>query len=425
MNRIDWEQIGSWTNPGSWTVQDDYGAGGFFHVYAFTMTLGIIIAALLSAYRFWKRDLSLVHLSIAAAIIIPFSLFGASFFGKLNADGPGRNAGGANFIQLFFFWEAGMAIHGGVYVGLLFGIIIFGIISKKTKVSLWTYLDCIVPNILLAQAIGRFGNFFNHEVMGVPVWDVTLGEGTNPLSWLPNWILVNTQMRYTGAPFIVDGLKIVTDHTYQMQPIFFYEVIGFTIGWILLTFLVPNFGKWIGPKPWKKYPKRYTFNVKQSIGMMFQPWKWKQKYSDENQTWVSIWNSAYYYQIEKEAVEDFRLKLDEIKTTDLNKTKKRYAAVKVLNKDNNIDGYWITKVGAEGSGYFFVWNFVRFILELQRPDNHLFIMYQKDLSLVLIMLTALIGLILMVLTQTVIPMFLRQPGWLYEKQYFKAKRIKF
>jgi prolipoprotein diacylglyceryltransferase len=39
-----------------------------------------------------------------------------------------------------------------------------------------------VPNILLAQAIGRFGNFFNHEVMGVPVWDVTLGEGQNPLS---------------------------------------------------------------------------------------------------------------------------------------------------------------------------------------------------------------------------------------------------
>jgi phosphatidylglycerol:prolipoprotein diacylglycerol transferase len=50
-------------------------------------------------------------------------------------------------------------------------------------------------------------------------------------------------------------------------------------------------------------------------------------------------------------------------------------------------------------------------------------MYEKNLSLALIMTTALIGVLFMVLTQTVIPHFFRQPGYLYEKQYFKAEPI--
>jgi phosphatidylglycerol:prolipoprotein diacylglycerol transferase len=48
-----------------------------------------------------------------------------------------------------------MSIHGGVYFGVAIGLLVFGIIGHYRKVSLYTYIDCIIPNILLGQATGR------------------------------------------------------------------------------------------------------------------------------------------------------------------------------------------------------------------------------------------------------------------------------
>jgi len=48
-----------------------------------------------------------------------------------------------------------MSIHGGVLFGLIVGLIFFAIFKKKTKISLFVYGDCIIPNLLLGQVIGR------------------------------------------------------------------------------------------------------------------------------------------------------------------------------------------------------------------------------------------------------------------------------
>jgi phosphatidylglycerol:prolipoprotein diacylglycerol transferase len=57
---------------------------------------------------------------------------------------------------------------------------------------------------------------------------------------------------------------------------------------------------------------------------------------------------------------------------------------------------------------------------MERPDDHLFIMYNKPLSLAVIGLTAFAGLVGMILTQYGIPQLFRKPGYLYEKDYFIA-----
>ena len=67
---------------------------------------------------------------------------------------------------------------------------------KKYKISLWTYADCIIPNILLGQMIGRWGNFFNHELLGKEISDPTTGF----FSWLPAFIRNNAKTDGSG-PF--------------------------------------------------------------------------------------------------------------------------------------------------------------------------------------------------------------------------------
>ena len=77
-------------------------------------------------------------------------------------------------------WEGGLAIYGGVIGGLL-GV---WLLSRKRKVSFWALVDMTVPSLLLGQAIGRWGNFFNQEAYGNPVLSPAL-------QFFPLAVLVN------------------------------------------------------------------------------------------------------------------------------------------------------------------------------------------------------------------------------------------
>lgn len=82
--------------------------------------------------------------------------------------------------HVFMTWEGGMAIQGGVTLGALAGILV--VILRRKGWSVWQAADIAVPGILIAQAIGRWGNFFNQEVYGQIV-------DMSTWSFLPQWIL--------------------------------------------------------------------------------------------------------------------------------------------------------------------------------------------------------------------------------------------
>ena len=108
-------------------------------------------------------------------------------------------------------WEGGLAIHGGIIFGLLFLLFY----AHKYKVNIVRLLDIVVVGLIIGQAIGRWGNFFNSEAYG-PV---------TTLSFLKSIHL---------PQFIIDGMNI--DGFYR-QPTFFYESIWCFIGFILLVVL--------------------------------------------------------------------------------------------------------------------------------------------------------------------------------------------
>ncbi len=69
-------------------------------------------------------------------------------------------------LEILAIWQGGMAIHGGILGGIL-GTYIF---SLKHKVSIWKMTDLAAPYLMFGQSIGRFGNFMNGEVHGVPTY---------------------------------------------------------------------------------------------------------------------------------------------------------------------------------------------------------------------------------------------------------------
>lgn len=70
-------------------------------------------------------------------------------------------------LEIFATWNGGLSIHGGV-IGAFIGGLIF---CKKAKMPFWEFCDVVTTCVPLAQAIGRWGNFFNSEAFGRPVPD--------------------------------------------------------------------------------------------------------------------------------------------------------------------------------------------------------------------------------------------------------------
>jgi phosphatidylglycerol:prolipoprotein diacylglycerol transferase len=82
--------------------------------------------------------------------------------------------------KIFAVWEGGLAIHGGIIGGLLVG----GGYAWRRRLPVIQFLDVAAPSLILGQAIGRWGNFFNEEAFGTPTalpWKLFISASHRPL----------------------------------------------------------------------------------------------------------------------------------------------------------------------------------------------------------------------------------------------------
>ena len=121
----------------------------------------------------------------------------------------------ANPLHILYTFEGGLAIQGGLFGGVLFGLWY----AHKHKINFMRMADAIVPNVLLAQGIGRWGNFINQEAFGR-----TVSESF--YRFYPEWF--KNQMFIQGA---------------YREPTFFYESVGDILGFILIVFVYKKFSK--------------------------------------------------------------------------------------------------------------------------------------------------------------------------------------
>lgn len=82
--------------------------------------------------------------------------------------------------RIIAIWQGGIAIHGAIIGGVIAALIF----AKLKKISFWQLTDLVAPSLILGQAIGRWGNFFNSEAFGRPTnlpWKLYIPEARRPL----------------------------------------------------------------------------------------------------------------------------------------------------------------------------------------------------------------------------------------------------
>lgn len=197
--------------------------------YAIFIMIGFIVAIVLSCLKMWKRyKISTEPFYWFILIGVPLAIFGANF-GSCVLDSFWNGVGtspGKPWSQFWSSFGSGLAIEWGIIFVVIAAAIYFPLILKLPryrvkdvfgethevkKVSFWMYADAIMPCILIAQFIGRWGNYFNGEVFGR---DVT----SESFAWWLSKFLPN--MYQTG----------------WKQPLFLWEGIGNAIMFFALFF---------------------------------------------------------------------------------------------------------------------------------------------------------------------------------------------
>lgn len=134
------------------------------HIYALCILTGIAVCLWLTSVRWTRKGEDSDNVWDIALWAIPFGIVGARAYHVLITDpqsyfGPGVDPWGWAKI-----WEGGIGIMGAISVGALGA----WIACKRYGVSLAKFADAAAPGILLAQAFGRWGNWFNQELFGKP-----------------------------------------------------------------------------------------------------------------------------------------------------------------------------------------------------------------------------------------------------------------
>lgn len=388
--------------------------GTSIHIYSILMGLAILVVFFTSWFKMHRRNIPTRTLEWAVLIIVPFGLIGARLWFVLN-----NLQSMHSFLDVIAIWRGGIAIEGGVSFGLIVGLIIFYRASLKYKISMWVYLDCIIPNVLLGQAIGRWGNFFNQEVLG---WNVG-----HPFAGLPSWI--NNHLHYPDEAIGI-----------YRQPLFLYESIISLFGWVTLTFIVPKFGFWISKKPWKVAPEKFQpLWITEPIikSDYYQPWKLVSKIYRYSRWKKTCWNQAYYdFEPERTMIKDAiikPLKLHKItpdmkfNTKFLLKNKNFYQKTThklkftqdatLLNNSYNPNHYRVTATGTAGSLYFAFYGMIRLIMEPFRDTRDIMMIGNVSTSMVVSALWIVLGITLVIFAQIIAKKKFRKKGWLYERQY--------
>jgi phosphatidylglycerol---prolipoprotein diacylglyceryl transferase len=196
------------------------------HWYGIIIAAGLLLAILLAMYHAKREGHNPDSMLDVALVIIPMAVICARIYYVL-FNWNQYFASGQSFWKIFAIWEGGLAIYGGVIGGFL-GILIYNKFINK-KIGLYNLLDIAAPSLILGQAIGRWGNFFNQEAYGYAVIDPSW-------QWFPASVYIKSPMIYDGSTtqLLPEGWFMAT---------FFYESMWNLLVFAFLFFYFKNYKK--------------------------------------------------------------------------------------------------------------------------------------------------------------------------------------
>ena len=165
--------------------------------YALCIVTGLILAVYLTMKEAPRKKIIPDDILDFILVAFPLAILGARLYYVIfRFDYYSQNLG-----EIFAIWNGGLAIYGGLITGAL----VLYIFADRKLINTWDFLDIAAPSVMIAQSLGRWGNFFNQEAYGAAV---------DNLDYLPAFI--RDQMYIEGS---------------YRQPTFLYESL-----WNLLGF---------------------------------------------------------------------------------------------------------------------------------------------------------------------------------------------
>ena len=173
------------------------------HLYGLIIATGLLLAVLYGCRRCRQFGITQDDLTDGVLCVTPFAFLCARLYYCIFYWEQGGYAD--NLLSVFYVWEGGLAIYGGV-IGAALGILVF---CKVKKISVGAILDIVALGFLIGQSVGRWGNFFNREAFGAET---------------QSFLRMGLYNVYTGV-------------TEYHHPTFLYESLWNLIGFVGLHFL--------------------------------------------------------------------------------------------------------------------------------------------------------------------------------------------
>ena len=171
--------------------------------YAICILTGLLLGVYLASKEAPKRKIQPDDITDFILWAFPLSILGARLYYVLFSWEQYQQ----QIFSVFEIWNGGLAIYGG----LLTGVLVLYVFTRHRFINSWDFLDVLTPSLMVAQAIGRWGNFFNQEAYGQVV---------SHLNYLP---------QFMQRQLLIEG-------SYR-QPTFLYESLWNLLGFGCLLWL--------------------------------------------------------------------------------------------------------------------------------------------------------------------------------------------
>jgi prolipoprotein diacylglyceryl transferase len=203
------------------------------HAYGLCIAFGMAAAVGLASRRWVARGGHQDHIGKMAVWALPAGIIGARMYHVLT-DWQKFNG---RRMDAFKIWEGGLGIWGGVFLGTVVGLLK----AKHLRLPLRTMLDVAAPAIPLAQAIGRWGNWFNQELFGRPStlpWAIQIDRNRRPDEFKPFETFHPTFLYESLWNLLVVGVVLLVEKALgqRLKPgrLFAVYVAGYTFGRLLI-----------------------------------------------------------------------------------------------------------------------------------------------------------------------------------------------
>jgi prolipoprotein diacylglyceryl transferase len=150
--------------------------------YALAILLGIVVAILVGNRRWIARGGLPGDVADVAVWAVPFGIVGGRIYHVITDNQLYFGPDGKGFVAALRIWDGGLGIWGAVALG---GVGAW-IGCRRRGIPLPPFADAIAPGVVLAQAIGRFGNWFNQELFGAPTtlpWGLQIDLANRPAGY--------------------------------------------------------------------------------------------------------------------------------------------------------------------------------------------------------------------------------------------------